>query len=95
MHIGIDPGLSGAVAILDAHGALVALQDTPVLTLARSRGTTQEYDLPGLVALLAPYAGAQAYVMLEESQAMLGQGMARALSRPKPTNVAGALEGPA
>ncbi len=33
MHIGIDPGLSGAVAILDRQGALVALHDTPVLTL--------------------------------------------------------------
>ena len=35
MHIGIDPGLSGAVAVLAADGALVALYDTPVLTLRR------------------------------------------------------------
>ena len=56
-HRGIDPGLSGAVALLDQEGALVAVHDTPVLTLTTRRGTRQEYDLPGLVALLAPYAG--------------------------------------
>src|SRR5712692_2958826 len=75
MHIGIDPGLSGAVAVLAADGALVAVHDTPVLTLSTSRGTRQEYDVPGLVALLAPYAGPGAHVILEESQAMPGQGV--------------------
>ena len=30
--------------------------------------------MPGLVPLLAPYAGSQAHVILEESQAMPGQG---------------------
>jgi crossover junction endodeoxyribonuclease RuvC len=74
MYIGIDPGLSGAVAVLDATGALLALHDTPVLTLRTGRGTRQEYDVPGLVGLLAPYAGLQAHVILEESQAMPGQG---------------------
>jgi crossover junction endodeoxyribonuclease RuvC len=75
VHIGIDPGLAGALAILDHHGALQALYDTPTLTLPASRGTRQDYDLPGLVALLAPYAGAQVHVTLEESQAMPGQGV--------------------
>ena len=74
MYIGIDPGLGGAVAVLDHAGALVALSDTPTLSLRTSRGTKQEYDVPGLVALLAPYAGPQAHVILEESQAMPGQG---------------------
>ena len=72
---GIDPGLTGALAVLADNGALVALHDTPVLTLRTSRGTRQEYDVPGLVALLAPYAGPQAHVVLEESQAMPGQGV--------------------
>ena len=74
MYIGIDPGLGGAVAVLDHAGALVAVHDTPVLTLRTSRGSRQEYDVPGLVTLLAPYAGSQAHVILEESQAMPGQG---------------------
>jgi hypothetical protein len=38
MPIGIDPDLSGALAVLDAVGALVALCDTPVLHLPMARG---------------------------------------------------------
>jgi crossover junction endodeoxyribonuclease RuvC len=74
-HLGIDPGLGGAVAVLDHSGALVALHDTPVLTLHTRRGTRQEYDVSGLAALLVPYAGPQSHVSLEESQAMPGQGV--------------------
>jgi len=33
MLIGIDPGLSGAVAVLDTDGVLLALHDVPILTL--------------------------------------------------------------
>jgi crossover junction endodeoxyribonuclease RuvC len=72
--LGIDPGLQGAVAILDAAGALVALHDVPTLTLVTSRGTRHEYDLPGMAALLAPY-GQNAHVLIEEAQAMPGQGV--------------------
>ena len=75
MHLGIDPGLGGAVAVLAADGTLVALHDTPVLTLTTRRGTRQDYDVPGMVALLQPYTSPQAHVILEESQAMPGQGV--------------------
>jgi crossover junction endodeoxyribonuclease RuvC len=70
----IDPGLSGALAILDADGILVALHDTPTLTLKVARGTRHTYDVPGMCALLAPYAGAGLHVLVEESQPMPGQG---------------------
>jgi predicted RNase H-like nuclease (RuvC/YqgF family) len=72
---GIDPGLTGAVAILDADGQLVALHDTPTLTLRVQRGSRQEYDIPGLVAFVQPYAGTGLHVVIEESQAMPGQGV--------------------
>jgi crossover junction endodeoxyribonuclease RuvC len=74
VHIGIDPGLRGAVAVLAPDGTLEALYDTPTLTLRTSRGSRQEYDVPGLVALLAPYRGTQTHVVIEEAQAMPGQG---------------------
>jgi crossover junction endodeoxyribonuclease RuvC len=75
MFIGIDPGLTGALAVIAADGSLVAIHDMPVLTLTTSRGHKHEYDMPGLVGLLTPYAGMQAHVLLEESQAMPGQGL--------------------
>ena len=74
MHIGIDPGLNGALAVIHDDGSVVAVHDTPTLLLRTSRGTKQEYDVPGLVALLVPYVSPQAHVILEESQAMPGQG---------------------
>jgi crossover junction endodeoxyribonuclease RuvC len=75
MHIGIDPGLTGALALLSDVGALVALHDTPVISLKTSRGLRREYDVPGLLTLLKPYAGSQVHVILEESQPMPGQGV--------------------
>ena len=74
MLIGIDPGLGGAIAMLDHAGMLMALSDMPVLTLSTRRGMKHEYDVPGLVALLAPYRGTQTHVIIEEAQAMPGQG---------------------
>lgn len=72
--IGIDPGLTGAVAILDANGTLEALADTPTLVLKVQRGTRQAYDVPGMAELLRCYAGQQCHVYIEESQPMPGQG---------------------
>src|SRR6184192_2226693 len=72
--VGTDPGLSGACAVLAADGVLVALHDVPTLSLTTRRGTKQEYDIPGLVALLALYTGSQTHVSIEEAQAMPGQG---------------------
>ena len=57
MIIGIDPGLSGAVAVLVPDGTLEALRDIPTLVLRTSRGTRQENNVPGLGGLLAPICG--------------------------------------
>ena len=63
MHIvGIDPGLAGAVAVLDTHGTLEALADTPTLVLKVQRGMRQVYNVPSMAALLRPYAGQQCQV---------------------------------
>ena len=66
--VGVDPGLAGAIAVLDAHGTLAARADTPTLTLQVQRGMRQVYDVPGMAALLRPYAGHQCQVGIEESQ---------------------------
>lgn len=72
--IGVDPGLTGAVAVLDTTGVVQALSDTPTLALKVPRGTRHAYDVPGLVELLRPYAGLHSHVLLEEAQPMPGQG---------------------
>ena len=73
--IGVDPGLSGALAIVDDNGGVVALHDTPILTLRVARGLRHDYDVPGMSALLHPYAGQHAHVIIEQSQALPGQGV--------------------
>jgi crossover junction endodeoxyribonuclease RuvC len=74
--IGIDPGLTGALAVLTADGTFVAVFDTPTLTLVKRQSLRQAFDLVALARLLAPYAGEPVHVMLEESQSMPGQGVA-------------------
>jgi crossover junction endodeoxyribonuclease RuvC len=73
--IGVDPGLSGAVAVLAHAGAFVGVYDTPVLTLRTSRGHRAEYDTVGMASLLRPYVDQHVHVVIEESQAMPGQGV--------------------
>ena len=73
--IGVDPGLSGALAVLDPAGAFVAVHDTPTLTLRVARGRRADYDLPGMAALLGLYAAPGVHVLIEEAQAMPGQGV--------------------
>jgi hypothetical protein len=72
--IGVDPGLTGAIAVLAPEGTLEGVDDTPTLTLKVQRGMRQVYDVPGMAALLRPYAGHQCQVYIEESQPMPGQG---------------------
>jgi len=75
MHIGIDPDLSGALAVLDTVGALVALCDTPVLHLPMARGRAPQIRCawlggsPG--ALRRP---TDAWAARRDPQAMPGQG---------------------
>jgi hypothetical protein len=68
------PWRGGALAVLVPNGTLQALCDTPTLTLKTTRGPKQADDLPGLVALLAPYAGRQSRGIIEEAHAMPGHG---------------------
>lgn len=76
IYIGIDPGLFGAVAILDTPpGTPLDVRDTPTVTLQMSRGTRREYDVSGMAAILAPFMRLHVHVILEESQAMPGQGV--------------------
>ena len=53
--------------MLVPDGMLQALSNTPTLTLKTTRGTKQAYDIPGLVALLAPYAGLQSRGIIAEA----------------------------
>ena len=41
--IGIDPGMQGAVAMIDSRGNVVSVQDTPVLIVKKGKGSRTKY----------------------------------------------------
>jgi crossover junction endodeoxyribonuclease RuvC len=79
--IGIDPGLSGALAIL-ADGKLIALHDMP--TVERTQGKGDQVDgalLAGILrGLRAAHSGADVLCCLEKVGGFRGQGGASMFS---------------
>jgi crossover junction endodeoxyribonuclease RuvC len=70
---GLDPGLSGAIAILDRHGNVLLVEDTPVHTIRTGKKTHHTIDLPALRSLLT--AQPIDHIVLERVAARPGQGV--------------------
>jgi len=47
--VGIDPGLTGAVARMGTSGLSVSIHDTPSFVI---NGRRRDYDVPGMIAML-------------------------------------------
>lgn len=71
--IGIDPGLSGAVAFVPDSGA-ARVVDMPTAPYSKTGFVKRALDLEALARLLEPYAGS-ARVYLERVSAFPGQGV--------------------
>jgi crossover junction endodeoxyribonuclease RuvC len=52
IYIGIDPGVTGAVAALDGAGRIISLQDTPTILEKSGKHTHRVYAEPGMASLL-------------------------------------------
>jgi hypothetical protein len=72
--VGIDPGLSGAVAIISPRGAKV--YDTPVIQVGKKR----ELDVSAMALLLEPFRDEPCVVGLEWVHSMPKQGVASTFS---------------
>ena len=73
---GIDPGLSGAIALLRCDGGAAKVEevlDMPVFLLSRGGKTKRELDTHGLVAILRNWVISHAFV--EQVASMPGQGV--------------------
>ena len=71
MIIGIDPGLSGAVAIIHTNGK-ITLFDTPTAMIKKGKGTKTDY-LPSQMASIL-FDRNQCHIFIEAVHAMPGQG---------------------
>jgi crossover junction endodeoxyribonuclease RuvC len=78
--IGVDPGLSGAIGILN-EGRYVDVVDMPIVSKG-SGSVKNEVDPSGLIKILRNYAPVDEYVMvvLERVNAMPGQGVSSVFS---------------
>lgn len=75
--LGIDPGQTGALALIDHEGTIIAVCDMPVLPLSGK----EEIDIVGLVSLLheLEFAGEReriGHAFIERAQSMPQQGVA-------------------
>lgn len=75
--IGIDPGLHGAIAVLNDLGQIISLQDTPTI-LTKRGGKNKNVYLPTQMATILEAIQATGRVVvvgIERAQAMPGQGV--------------------
>jgi crossover junction endodeoxyribonuclease RuvC len=75
--IGIDPGLTGAVATIDLGGNLISVQDTPTITVKRGNKNRNVYLETAMVTLLenSKNAGKVVCVGIENVHSMPAQGV--------------------
>jgi crossover junction endodeoxyribonuclease RuvC len=75
--IGIDPGISGAIAIFE-DGQLDAILDMPTLKIASGKTMKSHISAIGLVRILETWtlvSDGQAHIVIEKVGAMPGQGV--------------------
>lgn len=73
--LGIDPGLSGAIAFLDLAAGRLEVHDVPTFTLGRGGKMKREVDTVGLARLIDA-GGPISHAYVEQVGAMPGQGVA-------------------
>lgn len=75
--IGIDPGLGGAVAVLDGSGRPVSVDDTPSLWVRSGRSRRRAYDVAAMCQMLARdlEGNGAVHAVIEYQQAMPRQGV--------------------
>ncbi len=80
IYIGIDPGLTGAVASVTNEGRFVEVHDAPVITFKGARAKRTEYDDNEMAGILrAMVARGVSCVAIESQRAMPGQGVSSML----------------
>ena len=82
LFIGVDPGLSGAVALIDQDRNILSIQMTPTLKVKKGKGTRTVYVETAMVTLLEACRDTGTIVMLgiERVHSMPQQGVASTFS---------------
>ena len=76
--IGVDPGLSGAIAVMSPES--LKIFDMPTMTLDRNGKAKRQVSATELAQLLYLYSGKDCHVYCERVSAMAGQGVTSVFS---------------
>jgi crossover junction endodeoxyribonuclease RuvC len=76
--IGVDPGLSGAVAVISPES--LKIFDMPTMTVERNGKAKRQVSASELAELLYLYSGKDCHVYVEKVSAMAGQGVTSVFS---------------
>lgn len=87
--MGIDPGATGAIAVLDTDEMSVVIIDMPTTKIKRGPRTVNQVDAVALSHALRPHAD-DCFAVVEKVHSMPGQGVASTFSFGR---AAGVLEG--
>ena len=75
VYLGIDPGLSGALAVLDKDGEIIDIFDMPTLEVISGTSKKQRVNPHGIVSELSLFKDAPIQAIIEQVNAMPGQGV--------------------
>ena len=84
--VGIDPGLSGAIAVIE-DGDIVDCIDMPTLALKRGRKNRRELDHVELALAMLRLCDGAAAVFVERVQSMPGQGVSSSFAFGRATGI--------
>ena len=76
--IGVDPGLSGAIAVMSSES--LKIFDMPTMTVERNGKAKRQVSATELAELLYLYSGKDCHVYCERVSAMAGQGVTSVFS---------------
>jgi crossover junction endodeoxyribonuclease RuvC len=76
MFLGVDPGLSGALALYDPVTDFLRVEDIPTFMLTRNGKNKREIDVQGLVGIVGEMSVSLPTVWIENSTPMPEQGAA-------------------
>ena len=79
IYIGIDPGLSGAIAVFDTEKGHLSVVDMPVVEVVRNKKTKRELS-PAMLAGILRMTGKPCSAVVERVGAMPGQGVSSVFS---------------
>ncbi len=78
IYVGVDPGFSGAIAVLD--GKKVTVTDTPTYKIKSGKKNKNMYNEAMLVAIFSSFDPMSVHIAIEKVHSMPGQGVASMFS---------------